>query len=213
MSMIRYFILALFGGILLKIYDDIHDNNLYQTFNLTKYKHYVNAYLKSSYMLVFAILGTNFPFLFISHFLANVVTFIGSKTADYGPFEYSGMVAVLLLIPFIKWKNETHINRSIGFVVCTVICAYVLDILICEIEVEYSAKKLISRVFFTLFLVIFLLFKNFTVSNSIIASVLYVIGYMGTSCIFQVYLLSNKHHIKNKNRKKQKKMSALKCTH
>merc|ERR1712006_63531 len=58
---LKYFILALFLGMICKIYDDLVDNNLYKNFNISnKNKPYVDDILKGFFIIGFSIIKNPF---------------------------------------------------------------------------------------------------------------------------------------------------------
>ena len=216
-----YNILLLYSGILQKIYDDIYDNNLYKSFGISnKNKQYLNEFLKSSFGISFCIISINYPGFFVYYVLLNIIGYF-IKKSEFGPYEITGLLSALTIIPFFIYKNiENYKTYKTDFIYifCLMIGVIIVDT-ICNLNKnsEYSYTKFNLRLCGIFILTISIIINNYynIFTNSLVAFFMYLIGYSITSCIFQILLLKKyikiptkntiKHTIKNtiKNKIKQ----------
>ena len=187
---IKYYSLSFFVGILIKLYDDIYDNNLYDFFDINK--DYTNELLKLSGVIGFVIVSLKYSFVYVFFVGACLTTYFINKL-DYGTYEISGLLASLLMIPFLQWNEPEYLLQNISTLVSNVINSYISDkISNSDKNPEYSDIKLLTRMLsvsgclFTIGLA--MRFDHF--SPSMKATIAMSTGYMLTSCCFQYFLLS-----------------------
>jgi len=202
--MYKYYILAFILGCLLKIYDDLYDNNLYAFFNISKEKSYINEFLKISIIMAGTVLSMNFYMFYILIVLFNTTTYL-IKPSEYGRFELSGLFACYLLLPFIQWKNDTC-TENIIYVALTILGTIFIEKHF--INIEYSCSKLVYRLVCGLLSVLGLM-ANIIKNQGTVVFVIVGSTYLLTSCIFQYILITyekeiQQSNLKNKKRKKLK---------
>lgn len=184
----KYYILSFVIGALHKIYDDLYDNDLYEYFNINENKIYVNETLKILFVLGFSIISMEFIFFYFWYVILNIILRFLKKT-DYGPYEFSGLVSSCILLPFLKWKLEKKYQYNIIFIILAFFFTYIIEK--CSVNIEYSFKKLITRFILIIIVSLVLLINiKFLFSKSLSIILLFIIGYCGTSCIFQYILLT-----------------------
>lgn len=211
-----FYIFSIVLGIIHKLYDDLYDNNLYEYFNIKKKNiKYINEFLKCIFSIGFTILSIHFLYFYIFFITTNIILYILKKD-EYGPYEFSGLISLIILLPFfLNWKDITQYRQEIIYVSSLLLGCFIMEKLVNVINSEYSYTKLTVR-FSSLLIFIVLLFLNnkFNIfTDTVIIISLFNIGYLFTSCIFQCILLnmskSNKipnkiKKAKNNKRKKQK---------
>lgn len=186
-----YYVISLLGGIIHKIYDDLYDNDLYETFGI-KNKIFVNELLKSLMIICFTIISLKNAYLFILFFSVNIILYLAKKD-DFEEYEMSSMISILILIPFLNYQNLFKNINDLYFLILGYVFVIILEIKTGVIEDEYSLKKLIQRLYFTFSLIILLFFNFYTnysyLSSDINYSIIVMIGYSLTSSLFQAFLL------------------------
>jgi hypothetical protein len=210
--MYKYYILAFISGIIWKLYDDLVDNDLYEYFNLQKYKEYLNEFLKSLFIITVVLLSTNCTFFYIFFVLINWVGFF-VKRDEYKAYETMVLLSLTILIPFLNFNIK---ENNITFVSLFSLFSLFICIFISEcftINIEYSYKKLITRssILIILILLLLLFINNFIfLSKNIIMLFVFIIGSLLTSCIFQYILISrDKNLIKDNKVIKEEKEEEL----
>ena len=186
-----YYALSLFTGIIMKIYDDLYDNDLYETFGI-KNKIFVNELLKCSTIICGVIISLKNTFFFILFIIMNIFAYLIKKD-EYKEYETAGMISSLIIIPFLNYENLfKNINDLYFFILC-LIFTFILEIKSGVIEDEYSFKKLIQRSFGTIASIIFLFFNFYTnysyLSSDVNFTMIGITGYILTSSLFQAFLL------------------------
>ncbi len=185
-----YYSLSLFAGIIAKIYDDLYDNDLYETFGI-KNKIFITEILKCLVSICIVILSLKNIYFFIWLALVNIVSYF-MKPDEYGDYEIALLISMPILIPFLNYDILLkNINN-----VCLILLVYIIGYIFWEgksgvIEDEYSLKKLIQRSTSTIFLIILLFFNFYTeyLSIDINYVIICIIGYLFTSSLFQAFLL------------------------
>jgi len=189
-DVVKYYILAFFVGSLIKLYDDMYDNNLYDDFGINKDN--TNELLKLSSVVGFTIVSLKYPFVYVFFVFTCLTTFFIDKL-DYGTYEISGLIASLLVIPFLQWNEPEYLLHNIANTVMIVINSYITDT-ICNNDKnpEYSDIKLLIRsVTVSGCLYAAGLSMSFDLfSPSMKVTMAMSSGYMLTSCYFQYFLLS-----------------------
>ena len=203
--MSKYYILSLFLGIIHKLYDDLFDNNLYEYFNIKKSKiKYVNELLKCLFILGYAVLSLRFLYFYIFFSLINAVLYFIKKD-EYGPYEFSGILSSIILLPFLNWGENSEYKQNIIYISCLFIGCFILEKKCNIINCEYSYTKLFFRtVTLIIFILLLILNNKFNIfSKTIIVICLFNIGYLLTSCIFQYILLQKNKEIQCANTDKK----------
>ena len=216
---IKLSFLSFLIGVIMKIYDDLNDNNLFEYFNILKEKDYINHFLIGVFYICLTISAFKQPVLFLGntiYFVANM--FFDKKEFDH-PHEFTCLILSILLTLYLLFfenliGNTFDVLKKIYLILCDknkyiyLITFTIINIIIIYIEYlllnnEYSYKKLILRILFlTTNIILFVITKNI-LPNIIIYSLLYLIGYYLISCIFQVILI--RKDIIEKSLKKEKK--------
>ena len=201
--MYKYYILAFIHGCLLKIYDDLYDNNLYAFFNISKEKSYINEFLKISIIMIGAIFYVNFYMFYVIFVLINITTFF-IKPSDYGSFELSGLIVSILLFPFINWKNDSITHYSLIVISILLLGSYFVEKICNCINIEYSYTKLLYRFIGFIFCTL-VLSSKYIKNEGIIILLIDLIGFLLTSCIFQYILITYEKEIQQSNLKNKKR--------
>ena len=212
---LKYFILALFLGMICKIYDDLVDNNLYKNFNISnKNKPYVDDILKGFFIIGFSIISIEYPLLYILFLITNLLTFILIDEVSFSnSYEFSCFISPLLLFPFLKWSNINEYTKDI-FWSSLIISAGILiigyDNKIIDENKEYNNKKMYTRLLNLIILICLMLNRSFVyISLDLLPYIIFSIGYLFISCISQYCLINNiwkngnSNDTKIKNKKKK----------
>ena len=187
----KFMLLSLFAGIVCKLYDDLNDNDLYTMLNMSN-KSYINKTLKALHYISFSILSLNYALFYLLFMLVLCINAYFDKDAFSNPYECSGLMSGFLLVFFVNYSQLNVNYYDILFCIILLIGAIIVDFAP-TVKVEYSINKLYQRAFGVLFFIVVLLFnyQRNLLSESIILSIVYILGYLVTSCIFQYILLSN----------------------
>ena len=212
--MYKYYFLAVFCGICIKLYDDLKDNNLYGAFGLKP--EYVNEILKCLFGISFIVLSQKSASFYLFFLLANVMFYL-LKNSDYGPFEFAGLVSCLAMIPFVPFHQIVAFKFDFIVVLLLVINFLFSELATNIVEVEYSYKKLTGRVLITLGITFWVTWWQFHDAERIHSKqsdmvMFFGLGYFLTSCAFQMYLISNKERRREylkKSKKKPKKSAVI----
>jgi hypothetical protein len=209
------YIVIFLSGVILKLYDDMNDNSLFEKNEyLYKNKNYINEFLKGSHALLFSYSAIKDFYFFICFFIINYVQYI-FKPETFMEYEYSGLLSLVFFgviviyehYDFIKDNIISNFNNLflyIGVILSFIVYQYIFDIYIVN-NIEYGYKKLFVRIQtiligILLFIVlnnekIFNYFNildidiNSNLNNSISNFIIWMLGYTTTSSIFQIYLI------------------------
>jgi len=198
-------------GVIIKIYDDLNDNKLFRYYDfLKRNKKHINNILQCLIVGCLTVLSFQ-DFMFCFDFtMMNIIFFSIDRNAFTESYEFFGliMISILCLFLFIKSKQKITLDLFNKFIVISIISITLLfiDYFILN-NAEYGLVKLILR-FITLInliiLVVTLFIFNLNKINIISKNlILFGIGYLFTSCIFQFLLL----YMKNKKIKNKKQRS------
>jgi hypothetical protein len=198
-------------GVIIKIYDDLNDNKLFKYYDfLKKNKKYINNILQCLIVGCLTVLSFQ-DFMFCFDFtIMNIIFFSIDRNAFSESYEFSGliMISMLCLFLFFISKQKVTLDLFNKFLIISIISITLLfiDYFILN-NAEYGLVKLILR-FVTLInliiLIVTLFIFNLNKINIISKNlILFGIGYLFTSCIFQFLLL----YIKNKKIKNKKQRS------
>ena len=190
---VKYIILAVFVGIICKMYDDLVDCNLYSNFGISSEKKpYVDDILKSLFIISYTILSIENPIFFLFFLTTNGWLYIKRKE-DFHSYEFSGFISPIILLPFLKWNNIIDYKKIILWV-----CLIALGIFVfitktnLNADEEYSTKKMRSRCI-SLFLTLITLFYSsyLDIPASILQLLYFSAGYTIISCITQYCLVNS----------------------
>jgi hypothetical protein len=222
---IKLSFLSFLIGVIMKLQDDLNDNNLFEYFNILKEKDYINHFLIGVFYICLTISAFKQPVLFLGntiYFVANM--FFDKKEFDH-PHEFTCLILSILLTLYLLFfenliGNIFDVLKKIYLILCDkdkyiyYIISFIMFIIIGNyieyslLNTEYSYKKLILRfLFLTTNIILCVITKNI-LPNIIIYNLLYLIGYYLTSCIFQVILIRKdriEKSFKNQKRKEIKK--------
>jgi hypothetical protein len=187
--------LALISGMLCKIYDDFHDNNLYEAFGI---KHdvilFFNEALKSSFLLTSGALAIKYPIFVVGWLVSMFVLFVLRPSDLSHPYEFSCFIAPFVLMPFSEWNNDVQYFKN-GLFWCEIAGGTLLFEGWMDISsTEFGMSKLVSRIIELVLCICSIThpaFSPFPATDSIRVSVYWMVGYLCISCIMQ-YLLINK---------------------
>ena len=197
----HYIIFSFIAGCVVKLYDDIQDNIL---FNKIKKNALLMETLKIIHTITFMIVGFNNPLFYYVNGSAIIFSYIIDKNAYKFPYEKSLIINYLLFLFFI---NHSKLNLTVFYDLkfYFIMIENTLNIFFeaLFIKEEYSKKKLLIRIlFFIIF--IFNYFWYFYKYEDLILLNNYWLGYMLISIIIQFYcvFINKKQQIKKyKNRK------------
>ena len=212
-------------GVVMKLYDDLNDNNLFEYFNILKEKDYINHFLIGVFYICLTISAFKHPVIFVFNTLIFVLDFFYDKKAFEKPFEFTFLIISIILSLYLLLfenliGNTFDVLKKFYLILCNKIYIYIIILFYIFtsiagyseyslINTEYSYKKLFLRFFIlTTFIILFVITKDI-LPNDIIYNLIYPIGYYIISCIFQVILIRKdiieKSLKKEKNKKIKKK--------
>jgi len=176
-----YICIALFGGFINKLYDDLHDNDRLMQYSKNAI---FNEFIKGIHYICFTALSLYEPTFFVVFYLINLSSYIFSMYGEWSsPYEYSlifSYVILFLLIDYNKIKSITY--NDLIFSISTGLLFVLEPYFIPE---EYSLRKFLHRIFVVLYCIFFLFFTE--ISNFTLYFVIYGIGYMLFSTFVQYY--------------------------
>ena len=211
---LKYNILAIFFGIVSKLYDDLYDNQILETNHISDIKReYIYEFLKTSTIASFVLLVTQYPDIVIPiGVLWLVPTILDSKQCGYGflnfidnddisklPYETSAFLALTLIILTCLPVWNFYKDDGVLFFSISILLFYCARLFIVnyidnekEKELEYSWKKIYYR-FILLCVSISLIFINdfFELSRSMNMFFYTFTGYFSVSVIMQSLLIKN----------------------
>ena len=182
LSNITNLLVPLLGGIFLKSYDDLSDNETLIAFK----NETLMEFLKGAHYICFTIMSINDPLWFIFAYTMNTLCYILDCNPYSKPYETSiffsfGLLFIIINYNNIKLGDWYEYLILIGIFVGGIIETYI-------IHAEYSIFKLIIRSICILYLVILLyIFPN--MSNTMRYICIYFTGYLLLSSIVQYYSL------------------------
>lgn len=191
---LRYLILALFLGIICKIYDDLSDNDLYSHFGISyEVTPYIEDILKGFFLLGFAILSIKHPFFLILFTAINLMLYFREKQ-DFPSYEFSGFVSPILLLPFLEWNEKHDYYKNIIWSLIILVIALLSEKMHYsknDKDREYSNKKLLVRFGLVLVLSCAIFFSTSLYITSDILHLFYFgLGYLFISSITQYCLVN-----------------------
>ncbi len=212
-------------GIVVKIYDDLNDNNMFNDNEiLLKNKDFINECLK--WFMVFSLgylSAKNFFLTFIFCIIIftdqlSVILFkTHTKENPYGkPYEKSGLyfsIAFLIYSIFYKQNElmEIYNNKLIFYILLYVLLWILIEDKFFNVnhqqkKEDFSTKKLwIRSTAIPIFgaLIFFNNKYNFTKAEIFNPIIYYTLGYTATSVLFQIYLLNTRGSDKENNKEKK----------
>ena len=214
---IKLLFLCFLVGVIMKLYDDLNDNNLFEYFNISKEKDYINHFLIGILYICLTIFVFKIPVYFSGLCIVGVFCMFADKKSFEQPVEFISAILCSLLLSYLLFFENLISNiidecknfylfllcntyKYIYLIICYIIFGYNEYSLI---NTEFSYKKLISRFLLFLFLIILFIFFNNIYPNNLNYGLIYGISYLLTSCIFQIILI--RKDIIEKSLKKAKK--------
>ena len=197
-EIIKLSILTFLSGFFCKLYDDMNDNDLFEKHIFLKNnKEYINEFLKGiSYILMIFVSSTYiYPLLLFN--ILNITQFIFGTSGFELPYEYTGMILCICWnIYLILFENKLLYNlttvKFIMMVFFYIINQYIFDIYLLR-NIEFGYKKLIFRFICVIYFSLSILINNYYnfFPDEELFCIWWIVGYLFTSCIFQIYLIIN----------------------
>ena len=181
-------LLALLAGIVIKLYDDLDDNNFLQKFRNSTFMEFI----KGLHYIIFTSLSIEEPMFFIIQYLSNILHCFGNKGAYSKPYDNSVLYSFLLLFIIIDYKKITSFCLSDKLISIIFIMMFAIEPLISEpvigfyINPEYSFIKMITR---SVTMILYIILNYFSISNTVKYITSYTIGYVFISVLVQYYSL------------------------
>lgn len=176
-------LLALLAGIVIKLYDDLDDNNFLQQFR----NNTLMEFIKGLHYIIFTSLSIEEPMFFIIQYLSNILHCFGNKGAYSKPYDNSVLYSFLLLFIIIDYKKITSFCLSDKLISIIFIMMFAIEPLISfSINPEYSFIKMITR---SVTMIIYIILNYFSISNTVKYITSYTIGYVFISVLVQFYSL------------------------
>jgi hypothetical protein len=217
---IKLLFLCFLFGVIMKLYDDLNDNNLFEYFNILKEKDYINYFFIGILYICLTIIAFKIPVFFSGLCIIGCFFMFADKKSFEQPVEFIFAILCILLLLYLLFFENLISNifdeckKFYLFLLCYkykyiyLITLYILNIISVYTEyslinTEFSYKKLISRFLVFLFQIILFIFLNNIYPNNSNYSLIYGSSYLLTSCIFQVILI--RKDIIEKSLKKEKK--------
>ena len=190
----KYILFSLLHGMFIKIYYDLNDNNIYKYLGI-KNKNYINEYLKGLFYIFLALISTKYPLYTLFYGILFILGFVFDRNAYKNPYEYSGTLIVITLIFLLNYEsiNNKILYSFVGFTLFIILGSIIFEYYLVK-NVEFSNVKLLIRSISSFSLISFLLFNNYfnLVPTDIIIIIYSLLGYLITSCFFQIFLLNKK---------------------
>ena len=212
-------------GFIMKLYDDLNDNNLFEYFNILKEKDYINHFLIGVFYICLTISAFKHPVLFVYNTLFFVFNSFYDKKEFDNPHEYTCLIISILLTLYLLFfenligntfdvcKNLYLLLSNKKYIYILIICFIIMIIFIyieySLINTEYSYKKLFIRFCMLITAIISFMITKDILPNIIIYHMIYNFGYYPTSCIFQIILI-RKDRIGKSLKKAKKEKKSLK---
>jgi hypothetical protein len=121
------FVFFLFG-VIMKLYDDLNDNHLFEYYNILKEKDYINHFLIGVFYICLTIIAFKTPFIFLCLTLFFVVLFFilhvmcYDKKAFDKPFEFTCLIISILLTLYLLFFENLIGNIFEVFEACFEVC-------------------------------------------------------------------------------------------
>ena len=221
-------------GVSVKIYDDLNDNNLFEFFNISKEKNYINHFLIGFHYICWTMSALKLPLCNILIYIFYLYTYFIDNKALSQPYEFNGFLLMSLLSLYLLFF-ENLIGKILDeckkiylylslcekyiyilyIIILYIIIFFITIVYITYIEfvilinTEFSYKKLISRFLLIIFLIVVFIINHLYFPNIFNYFILYFIGYCLTSCIFQIILI-RKDRIEKSLKKEKKSLKKAK---
>ena len=212
-EIIKLSILTFIAGFFCKVYDDMNDNNLFNSLFLIKNKEHINEFLKGMHYILLIYVSSVHIFPLLLFVIPNILLLIVDSNAFDKPYEYSGTIAFSLFSFYLIINNFSKLKIIFNhyFILLTIIYifgTYFFDTLLFK-NIEFGYKKLAVRGF-SVILMISILLINYCfklLPDELLFGLWYVIGYCLTSCFFQIYLILKSKKQDDKQDDKQEQTS------
>jgi len=104
--MFTYLFVAIFAGIVCKLYDDLEDNYILEKFKNSTFM----EYLKGIHYICITALGIQDPLFFIFFYLGNFCNYLSNPLAFNEPYEYSLIFSFLLVVIVLDYNKITYLH-------------------------------------------------------------------------------------------------------
>jgi hypothetical protein len=184
---------SILAGSCCKIYDDLNDMNMFETLNnkwLKQNKIYINEFLKGIHFALFGLIVSKYSIFALGILVINLLPLITDSEAYYNDYGFSGYIVVLFIFCFLVVKKGISEIFSFSFIGLFMFFLFIVLTPICELQfknVECGIYKFYQRLFYVGILGICLICN--IIPNDSLPIVYYLIGYFGTSSMFQYYNL------------------------
>jgi len=189
---LKYFSLAVFLGIICKVYDDIGDNNLYSYFNISKENEpYFNEIMKGLFIISYTVLSIDYPLFLIIFTLICLGQYINCNE-DFNSYDFSCFISPIILLPFIKWDTIDNYGKlGLWSFISLFLVAITESISNTEKNKEYNTKKIVSRTFALLIAITLVVYNSqLDIPDNFLPILLFLAGYCLVSCITQFCLIN-----------------------
>ena len=211
-EIIKLSFLTLLAGILCKLYDDMNDNNLFEKNDFfKKNKEYINEFLKSFHVFIFAFISAKSIYYPLFFMLFNLLNIIFDYESYIHPYEYTGIIILILFFLYYLFENYLSLYKTLQnilfnfqFIIINIIILlisiYLADVCFFK-NIEFGNKKLFVRFLGFISLLLFIIFNNYFhfFDDELILFSWYLVGYCFVSCIFQIILIKEDEKNKQKN--------------
>ena len=212
-EIIKLSILTFLAGFLSKIYDDLNDNNLFDSIFLLKNKEYINEFLKGMHYILLIYVSSIHIYPLLLFAIPNIILFIKDSNAFEMPYEYSGIIAFFIFTFYLIINNFSELKPIfnyyvIFFITIYLILTYIFDVLLFK-SVEFGYKKFAVRGFSVILMISILVINYYfkLLPDELLFCLWYIVGYCLTSCFFQIYLILKSKKQDDKQDDKQEKTS------
>jgi hypothetical protein len=180
----KYELLSLFAGACCKLYDDLDDNELLESFKTP----FILEVLKGFHYVSFTSISLQSAAFFYFNYFLNFLHLLTNKNAYSNPYENSVIFTFGILF-FILNKSDLFVDFNFYDLICVVFGSVLMytEHLICPDEI--SMKKLLCRIIFFIGFPLGTLWMSWIQSPAIEYSCWYQIGYGIISSFVQYYSL------------------------
>lgn len=212
--MFTYLFVAIFAGIVCKLYDDLEDNYILEKFKNSTFM----EYLKGIHYICITALGIQDPLFFIFFYLGNFCNYLSNPLAFNQPYEYSLIFSFLLLVVLLDYTKITYLHIFDYFLIFILLLINFVEPIFerflknSELDKdivedintekekekkEFSYNKLYTRIVFVMLSILYCFLSQ---SSTTLFIYTYFTGYFFISSLIQYYsLYVTKNIIKNSN--------------
>jgi hypothetical protein len=209
----RNIFVAIFGGIVCKLYDDLEDNYILEKFKNNTFM----EYLKGIHYICITVLGIQDPLFFLFFYFGNFCNYLSNPLAFNQPYEYSLFFSFLLLVILLDYTKITNLHIFDYFLLFILLFINFVEPIferflknsVTDINTdkdivedinnkkEFSYNKLFIRI---VFVILSILYCFLSQSSTTLFIYTYFTGYFMISVLIQYYsLYITKNIIKNED--------------